>query len=90
MIGIENVKPSKASEPETPLLAMRSREAAKALGISERLLWEWTDKGVIPHIRIGKAIRYPVDSLRDWLRREAEQGIKKADEKNFEKSQNIP
>lgn len=86
MIGIENVKLSRASEPEMPLLAMRSREAAKALGISERLLWEWTDKGVIPHIRLGKAILYPVDSIREWLKREAEQGVEKIDEKNFEKS----
>jgi len=42
--------------PETPCLAMRPREAAKALGISERLLWEWTGRGVVPHVRLGKAI----------------------------------
>ena len=58
--------------PETPCLAMRPREAAAALGISERLLWEWTDRGQVPHIRLGKAILYPVDSLRDWLKRQVQ------------------
>jgi predicted DNA-binding transcriptional regulator AlpA len=53
---------------------MRPREAAKALGISQRLLWEQTNRGMVPHIRLGKAILYPVDSLRDWLQRQAQIG----------------
>ncbi len=72
MIGVDSAKWANKTEPEIPCLAMRLREAAKALGISERLLWEWTDKGVVPHVRLGKAILYPVDSLRDWLRRQAQ------------------
>jgi excisionase family DNA binding protein len=48
-------------------LAMRPREAAKAIGISERTLWSWTHNNEIPHIRMGKAILYPVDALRRWL-----------------------
>jgi excisionase family DNA binding protein len=51
---------------------MRAREAAKALGISERLLWAWTNRGLIPHIRLGKAILYPVDSIRAWLQKAAQ------------------
>lgn len=72
MIGVNPTSVPVKTEPETPCLAMRAREAAKALGISERLLWEWTDKGVVPHVRLGKAILYPVDSLRDWLRQQAQ------------------
>jgi excisionase family DNA binding protein len=60
---------------------MRPREAAKALGISERLLWEWTGRGIVPHFRLGKTILYPVDSLRDWLKQQAQQGIDKNSEK---------
>ena len=77
MIGVEKTKLPIAIDPETPLLALRTREAAKALGISERLLWEWTDKGVVPHVRLGKAVLYPVDSLREWLKGEAEQTAEK-------------
>jgi excisionase family DNA binding protein len=52
-------------------LALRPREAAKALGVSERSLWEWTHRGDVPHVRIGRTIMYPVDSLREWLNRQA-------------------
>ncbi|MSR59847.1 MAG: DNA-binding protein [Planctomycetaceae bacterium] len=52
-------------------LALRPREAAKALGVSERSLWEWTHRGDVPHVRIGRTILYPVDALRDWLNRRA-------------------
>jgi excisionase family DNA binding protein len=56
----------------TDTLALRPREAAKALGVSERSLWEWTHRGDIPHVRVGRTILYPVDALRDWLRQHAE------------------
>ena len=48
-------------------LALSPRAAAKALGISERLLWSKTNCGEIPHVRIGKRVLYPVGSLKEWL-----------------------
>lgn len=48
-------------------LGLRRREAAEALGISERLLWVKTNCGEIPHCRIGRTIVYPIDQLREWL-----------------------
>jgi excisionase family DNA binding protein len=59
------------AEPATPCLALRPREAAKALGVSERTLWTWTSDGTIPHVRRGKTILYPVDMLRRWLDEQA-------------------
>ncbi len=56
-------------------LALRPREAAKVLGISERLLWQLTHDGHIPCVRIGtgkrRAVLYPVTELQAWLTREA-------------------
>jgi excisionase family DNA binding protein len=53
-------------------LALRPREAAKALGISTRHLWQLTKDGSIPHVRVGRrAVLYPVDELRAWLSRQA-------------------
>ncbi len=52
---------------DAPRLALRPKDAAKALGIGERLLWSKTNAGEIPHLRIGKAILYPVAELRRWL-----------------------
>jgi predicted DNA-binding transcriptional regulator AlpA len=54
-----------ASDP--PRLALRPREAARALGIGARLLWSLTNRGEVPHVRLGRAIVYPVEALRDWL-----------------------
>ena len=48
-------------------LALRAEAAARTLGISKRLLWSLTNQGVIPHIRLGKAVLYPVGALRAWL-----------------------
>jgi excisionase family DNA binding protein len=85
VIGVDIRESPTGTEPETPCLAMRAREAAKALGISERLLWEWTDRGLVPHIRLGKAKLYPVDSLREWLKQQAQTVGSNGDEKNSEK-----
>jgi excisionase family DNA binding protein len=52
-------------------LALRPREAAKVLSVSARALWGWTRAGLVPHVRIGKAILYPTDLLQEWLRQQA-------------------
>ena len=52
-------------------LALRPKEAAKALGIGERKLWELTNRRLIPHVRLGRAIVYPIEQLREHLAREA-------------------
>lgn len=51
----------------TPTLALRPKEAAKALGIGERKLWALTNSGELPHARIGRAVVYPVRELQEWL-----------------------
>ena len=55
-------------------LALRPREAAKALGISPRLLWQLTKDGHIPCVRVGsgtrKTVLYPVAELQAWLARQ--------------------
>lgn len=55
-----------------PRLALRPKDAAVALGIGERLLWEKTNCGEIPCVRIGRCVTYPVDQLREWLAQQAE------------------
>ena len=58
-----------------PLLALRPKDAAKALGIGERLLWSMTNRGEIPHLRLGKkAILYPIAELERWLTERARAG----------------
>ena len=63
------------TKPTAPApLALRPREAAKALGIGQRKLWELTKAGNIPHIRLGACILYPVAQLQAWLAQQAGAG----------------
>lgn len=48
-------------------LALRPKEAAAALGISERMLWTMTKAKEVPHVRFGRAVVYPVAKLQAWL-----------------------
>ena len=54
-------------------LALRPREAAKALGISERMLWSLTaPRGTIQSVRVGSCVLYPVTGLQAWLDQQAQ------------------
>jgi excisionase family DNA binding protein len=57
---------SALSAPEAPTnrLLLTPREAAAALSISERTLWELTRQGVVPCVRLRRSVRYDVDDLR--------------------------
>jgi len=50
-----------------PRLLLTPPEAAVALRLCPRTLWTLTKDGTIPHIRIGRQIRYPVAVLEDWI-----------------------
>ena len=64
-----------SANPALPVvLSLRSREAAKALSISERTLWSLTKGGKIPHMRLGRSILYPVEPLRAWLSKQSTEG----------------
>jgi len=68
------------SEPaEIYPLAIGPRDAANALGISERLLWSITadQTSGIPHFRLGRRVLYPVDQLHEWMTGQVEKGGRK-------------
>jgi excisionase family DNA binding protein len=46
---------------------MRSEDAARALGICPRKLWDMTKRGEIPHARIGRRTVYPTAAILAWL-----------------------
>jgi hypothetical protein len=65
-----------AGDGTAPRLALRPREAARALGIGVRLLWSKTNCGEIPCVKIGKRTVYPISLLEDYLRKCATGGAK--------------
>ena len=65
---IKPTLPTPDRAPATlPRLALRPAEAAKALSIGSRLLWEMTNRGEIPCVRLGRCVAYPVHLLEAWL-----------------------
>jgi predicted DNA-binding transcriptional regulator AlpA len=51
--------------PET--ICLTPRDAAKALSLGLRTLARLRERGEGPRfIRIGKAVRYPIEELREW------------------------
>lgn len=50
-------------------LLINARETAVMLAISSRTLWKLTASGDIPHVRIGRAVRYDPRDLRSWIDR---------------------
>jgi predicted DNA-binding transcriptional regulator AlpA len=54
------------TEKSTSLL-VNSRDAAQLLSISERSLWTHMKSGSLPHVRIGRSVRYDIVDLREWI-----------------------
>lgn len=52
---------------EIPRLLMDAHDTATALSICERKLWELTNKGEIPCVRIGRRILYDPRALTAWI-----------------------
>lgn len=48
-------------------LLLSVSKVAKALCISPRKLWELTNRGDIPCLRIGRRVMYDPRDLRDWI-----------------------
>jgi excisionase family DNA binding protein len=51
-------------------LLLTPKDAAAALSISERTLWQLTKDGTIPAVRLRRSVRYDVGALRAWLDRQ--------------------
>lgn len=58
-----------ALEIEEGKLLLTEREAAKALSVCPRTLWQLRTDGEIPCIRFGRAVRYDPSDLRAWVAR---------------------
>jgi excisionase family DNA binding protein len=54
-------------------LLLRPSETAEAIGVSRSRAYELIARGEIPSIRIGGSVRVPLDGLRQWIARQAEQ-----------------
>ena len=52
---------------QQPVL-LRPAEAAKRVSVSERTMYRWLERGIVPHVRLEGIPRIPVDALDAWWR----------------------
>lgn len=52
-----------------PPLLLTAQQAADALAISPRTLWSLTASGEVPCVRLGRAVRYAVQDLSEYVQR---------------------
>jgi prophage regulatory protein len=46
---------------------IRPDDLAKMLGVSKGAIYSWCRRGVIPHIRLEKCIRFDPQEIQEWL-----------------------
>lgn len=63
------------SESQPSKLLLTSREAAAVLSISERTLWTWRERGLIPFLRFGSAIRFAVVDLQAFITQQSSKAV---------------
>lgn len=64
----ETPKPDGRTAPALPEpLLVKSDEAARLLNVSARTLWGLADRGEIPRVLIGSAVRFDPRDLRRWI-----------------------
>jgi excisionase family DNA binding protein len=64
-----------SSATETiPILLLTPRQAAKALNISEKTLYNYTKAGEIPVVYVGRCKRYDPADLAGFIQHGKEQG----------------
>jgi excisionase family DNA binding protein len=56
-----------SNTPTRPALLLTPEQAAEALAISPRKLWDMKASGSIKYVRCGRCIRYHIDDLRVWI-----------------------
>jgi len=61
--------------PDRQLL-LTPRQAAQTLQISERKLWGMKASGEIPHVLLGRSVRYPVADLQQWIEEQKTGGVR--------------
>lgn len=60
--------PVQQAKPDDDGFLLTPRETAKRLAISERHLFHLTHSGQLPCVRVGKCVRYNVETIQQWVR----------------------
>jgi excisionase family DNA binding protein len=70
IVNTNNITHNATSQPRPSAageVMLTLREAAQKLRISERTLRSYVKRGIIPHLRLGRNILFPLTALEKWI-----------------------
>ena len=50
------------------------QEIAALLGVAESTIYQWTHQGFIPHVKIGRFVRFRQRQIEKWVEEKSVQG----------------
>ena len=62
-----------AISPDGERLTVAPREAATMLGVDVSFVYTWVRTGELPHFMAGRAIKIPIEGLREFIRQKSGQ-----------------
>jgi excisionase family DNA binding protein len=68
--GTNNITHNATPQPRplaTGEVMLTLREAAQKLRVSERTLREWVKRAIVPHVKVGRKILFPLARLERWI-----------------------
>ena len=61
----------RAISPDQERLTVAPREAARMLGVDVSFVYTWVRTGELPHFMAGRAIKIPIEGLREFIRQKS-------------------
>lgn len=58
------------------LKLLNAQEIADLLGVKKSTIYQWTSQEFIPYVKIGKLVRFNVDTVMKWLSKKETKGRK--------------
>ena len=58
------------------LKLLNVQEIAELIGVKPSTIYQWTSQGFIPYVKIGKLVRFNVDTVMNWLSEKESKGRK--------------
>lgn len=53
---------------------LRPNEVAEMVGVEKSTIYQWTHTGFIPHVKVGKCLRFHEAKLLEWLEKRSVAG----------------
>lgn len=58
------------------LKLLNAQEIAELIGVKPSTIYQWTSQGFIPYVKIGKLVRFNVDTVMKWVNAKETRGRK--------------